>query len=449
MASLMRRGGSCVLTVMLVANLASAVEVIGWRGDGTGRYPSSRPPQTWSKDTNVVWKTDLPGGGYSSPVLAGELILLTVEPTHVLCISATSGSVVWQQSATYAAALGEAKSAEIEAAYGKFNEEQRAIRKRQDALDKDKPDPAEVEAIKVAQGEIEKRKQEYSRQFPQEKHGGAGNASATPACDGERVFAVFNTGVVAAFDVRGGERLWIRHSEVSQLGFGHSSSPVLAGGKLIVHVKDLLALDPATGKEVWRAKSPAKHGTPAVTQVAGEDLIITPSGSLVRANDGRILAEKLFDLSENSPLIQDGIVYAHESGKTKAFRLPVSLDAAIEKQPLWESTSTREQRMASAVCYDGLLYSGTRSGIMDVTDATSGKVVYRKRLEIGELFSSMVLAGNAIVINGRDGKTILLRPGREFEEIQLNELGRTSSTPIFAGQRMYLRADKSLYCIGE
>ncbi len=59
--------------------------------------------------------------------------------------------------------------------------------------------------------------------------------------------------------------------------------------------------------------------------------------------------------------------------------------------------------MASAVLCDGLLYAGTRSGIMDVTDAATGKVVYRKRLEIGELFSSMTLAGDAIVSHATPG----------------------------------------------
>lgn len=433
----------CFTTTLLVAD-----DVIGWRGDGGGRYPDAKPPKSWSAGTNVLWKSDSPGGGYSSPVLVGKSLLLTVEPFHLVCLDADEGGIVWQQTASYGDILSSGEVAAIESTYENIEEQRRAIKKRQDALDKDKPDPKEVEEIMAAQAAVEEQRREFSRRFPQERRG-VGNASATPACDGERVFIVLNTGIIAAFDVRDGRRLWIKRGEVSHLGFGHSSSPVLAGGKLLVHVQDLVALDPATGNELWRANVPAKHGTAAVTQIGGEEVLITPSGALVKATDGRVLAEKLFDLSENSPLLHDGVVYAHESGKTKAIRLPTSLDGPIEKKPLWESTSTREQRMASAVWSDGLLYCGTRSGIMDVVDAETGKSVYRKRLDLGELFASMVQAGDSIYVSGKSGKTLLLRPGREFEEVAINELGRTSSTPIFAGRRMYVRAEKSVYCVQE
>jgi outer membrane protein assembly factor BamB len=308
------------------------------------------------------------------------------------------------------------------------------------------PDAKEVEELKQQLIEIDRRRDEYAGQYPQERRGGAGNAAATPVCDGRNLYVTFGTGIVAAFDLYG-KQLWIRQIEGPTLGFGHSASPVLAGAQLIVHFRDLVALDPASGKEVWRRELPAKHGSPVVARIAEHEVLITPSGALVQAADGRVIAEKLFNLSENSPLVHDGVLYAHESGKIKAYKLPESVAEGTEVELLWESSGSREQRMASAAWHEGLLYAGSRSGILDVTDARTGKVLHRKRLELGELFPSPTVAGDLVFISGRDGKTLVLRAGPELEEVALNELDRFSSTPIFIGSRMYLRTEKTLYCI--
>ncbi len=163
--------------------------------------------------------------------------------------------------------------------------------------------------------------------------------------------------------------------------------------------------------------------------------------------EGKVLAEKQFSLSNNTPLIHDGVLYAHEDGKVKAFRLPASLQTPLELELLWETSATRDQRMASAVFHEGLIYAGGRRGIIDVTDAATGDMIYRKRLDIGELFASPTMAGGYIFYAGRDGQMLVIRAGREFEEIAISTSERLSASPVFQGRRMYLRTDRSLYCI--
>ena len=434
--------------LLLLAASLSGAETVGWRGDGTGRYPSARPPRSWSKDAGVVWKAELPGRGYGSPVLVGERLFVVAEPAHLICLNAEDGEALWQGTVDYAAALGEKKAAEIEQTYKRFDEQRRALKKPYDRLRKVEPESKKLDAMRERIREVENRKKEYAKKFPQERRGGAGNAAATPVCDGKRVFVAFGTGIVTAFDLQG-KRLWTVHVEGPTQGFGHAASPVLAGGRLIVHYQDLVALDLENGKELWRTELPAKFGTSAVARIAGEDVLVTPSGALVRATDGSILAEKLFKLSNNSPLVHDGVIYAHQSGKTKALRLPSTLDEPVELETLWEETSTRDQRMASAVYHNGLLYAGARRGILDVTDAKTGKLLYQQRLDLGDLFPSVTLAGDLVFISGRNGKTAVLQPGREYKEVVTNQLDRFGSTPIFAGRRMYVRCEKYLYCIGE
>lgn len=431
-----------------LAAVAMADDVPGWRGDGTGRFPAARPPKTWSDESNILWKTPLPGRSYASPVLAEGRLYLLSEPTTLLCVDSQNGEILWQAKAGYAEALGEKRAAEIEETHKKLNQERRDINQTIKELQKADPDDPKLEPLKEKRKAIEERRRDYEKQFPQEKQGGAGNTAATPVFSGGRVYVSLSTGIVAAFTPTG-ERVWIRHMEPATIGFGGSASPVIADGKLIVHLQNLVALNPESGEPVWQTELAAKHGTPAIARVEGEDILVTPSGALVRASNGEILKEKLFGLSNNSPLVEDGVIYAHESGKIKALKLPAELQKPIEVETLWETSGARDQRMTSAVLHDGLLYAATRQGLMDVVDAKTGKIVYRKRLELGQMFSSAAAAGGMIYFGGRDGKTLVLKPGPDYEEISINELDRYSSTPIFAGERIYLRSRKFLYCIGR
>lgn len=426
--------------------LAATAETTGWRGDGSGRFEKTQPPTRWAKDSeNIVWKIE-PGKGYSSPVLCEGRLFITSHPSDVICIDAASGKELWRRAVGYAEALGKDEAERIAQTHAELETKRREIGKQYDLLRKADPGSPQLETLKQQRKEFDDQRRQFERQFPSEKRGGAGNAAATVVCDGRRVFAVFGTGVVAALDADG-QLLWARHLDAPQQGFGHSSSPVIAGGKLIVHIEQLTALEPATGKTLWHVDLPAKFGTPAVAHLGGDDVVITPSGAFVASSDGRVLAKEQFQLSNNSPLMHDGVLYAHEGGKVIALRLPDSLQAPFEPELLWESTGTRDQRMASALLHDGLLYAAGRRGIIDVTDAATGKLVYRKRLDIGELFASPVMAGGFIYYGGKEGQTLVLRPGRKYDEIAVNPSERLNATPVFAGRRMYLRSDNSLYCI--
>ena len=98
-----------------------------------------------------------------------------------------------------------------------------------------------------------------------------GYAAATPVTDGEHIYAVYGTGVVAAYSVKGVRR-WSRwlgepHRPMRGNPHGHAASPVLVGGQLIVGLRSLQALDPETGQTRWRAGVYNDFGTPAAITV--------------------------------------------------------------------------------------------------------------------------------------------------------------------------------------
>jgi hypothetical protein len=73
---------------------------IGWRGDGTGRYPDATPVLTWSPKKNVLWKTELPGGSPASPILVGDRVFVLSDPVVLLCVQAADGKVLWKRGHT-------------------------------------------------------------------------------------------------------------------------------------------------------------------------------------------------------------------------------------------------------------------------------------------------------------------------------------------------------------
>ena len=269
-----------------------------------------------------------------------------------------------------------------------------------------------------------------------------------PSAMENRCLSFFGSGIVAAYSTAG-KRLWIRHVQ-SPSGEGDGTSPVWADGKLIVNLKELAALDPATGKEVWRTSGiRPKYGTPAVARVGSDEVLVTANGMIVRASDGKILAKGLFQLSVNSPIVADGVIYAHEVRKTKAFRLPSFAGEPFKVEPLWEVSAGSAKQTSSAIVHDGLLYAVNVTGVLSVLDAGSGKKLFQKRVDLGRVNSSIALAGNSIFISSSGkGKTLVLRPGKQYDQLHVNPTENTSSCLFFAGQNVFVRAGKSLYCIG-
>ena len=236
---------------------------VGWRNDGSGRYPLATPPLQWSDTKNIVWTTKIGANKYSSPIVADHKIFLVADPALLFCVNAADGKILWQKSNGFA----------------------------------DLPDPIE--------GKLPRSP--------------AGNTTPTPVCDGQFVYAVFGTGIVACYDMQG-ERKWIQHFNLKPATeYGRATSPVLVGGKLLVTLSYLIAIDTETGKQVWQNKAvPELYGTPIAVKIDGADAVVMPSGQVVRVQDGKILAAGLGGLNFASPIVQDDTVYLIQTGSRRS-----------------------------------------------------------------------------------------------------------------------------------
>ncbi len=448
----------CVAVLLFgLAGHALAQETAGWRTDGTGQYPSATPPVEWSPTKNVLWSTPLPSKSNASPVLLGDKLFVCAEPDVLLCVNAADGKILWQKTSSLEDASKPEDAAKIKQAATIEQQIQAETNELRHLNGQLKRDPANADLKKSADeknaklADLRKQIEPLKAFAPPPAHQFNGFSSSTPFTDGKNVYALFGSGVVACYDLAG-TRLWIRKIENPRDGWGQSTSPILAGDKLLVHLTNLVALNAATGDQVWTANVQSQWGTPAVIKIGDTDAVLTPAGDIVRLSDGKVLASKLAFLKYASPLVQDHVAYFIDESVGKAVKLPEKIvNDTAAPELLWTIHPVPDRYYASPILHDGLLYAVTQKGDFSVFDAKTGAVVYSKQLDLGKgtYYPSVTLAGKYLYVSVDNGSTVVLEPGREYKEVHRNTLENFCGSPVFDGKRLYIRGYTKLYCIGE
>lgn len=374
----------------------------GWRGDGSGQFPTAHPPTKWSAKENILWKAQV-GMGMSSPILVGQRIFVTAEPDLLICLDAGSGRELWRRSLHLA------------------------------------DFPASADAKYAV------RSNEY------------GNANPCPVSDGKSVWVVYGTGIVACYDLDGKKRWaeWFDFRRTTE--YARTASPVLIGEKLLIHFGPLVCLDAATGKLLWKTeKAEATYGTPVAARIGDVDVVITPAGDAVRVSDGALLATDLGRCTYASPIVQGRMVYFLDKS-ISAVQLPEKADDQFEGKELWFEDLSGEF-YASPVIYEGRIYAVNRSADLYVIDAATGKTRLSRPLELPpagrhatpNIYPSLVLAGEHLFVGNDAGESVWVEIGDEGKSGGVNTLPAGSGcTPIFSGGQIFIRGGKFLYCIGE
>lgn len=458
------------LLVLTLSGFSIAQTPLGFRTDGTGRYPDAKPPLHWGPEQNVVWKIALTQSN-SIPVILGPKLFTCAEPCVLLCVDKATGQVLWKHESSYAELpLTEQEKAQFEVEKQQnyaLNKQLSVIEKDSEALRKRLKDgdvPKEeadkkLEDLRAQADTIKAQKLKLTvlnRYLEPGKGAGGfnstgGYSSPTPVTDGQRIYVIFGNGLVACYDLDGYRR-WLKLIEHPSAAYGHGSSPLLVKDKLLVHFTDLVALNTVDGSEAWRVKLAPGHGTSMHARLGTVDAAIHPSGNVYRVRDGELLAKNLGSTGPNSPLVQDGRVF-FVAGQVRGYDLPTSDDIPPAWPPLWKGPNLKGGGywFPSPVLHEGLLYALNASSIFSVVDAQTGQLVYEKRLDFGggQSYPSLTLAGKRLYVSSDNGTTIVLEPGREYKELSRNTLETFRSSLVFEGERMYVRTTKGLWCIGE
>jgi outer membrane protein assembly factor BamB len=289
-------------------------------------------------------------------------------------------------------------------------------------------------------------------------------ATPSPVTDGQRVYAWFSTGQLAAVDMNG-KPVWTRHlgQEYStfDLDWGHASSPALFRDRLILTCYQgsaafLLALDARSGKELWKVERPKEvksYSTPLVIETAQGPEVIVNSSESMEAFDP-LTGKSLWRFMEPArfavpmPVFHDGALYVsrgYRSGPFWAMKAGERND--VPKSKLLWHVETGAPYTSSIVQHDGLLYMATEMGIVTCIDAKTGERVWRERL--GGIYSASPVYGDGkIYLVGENGETLVLRAGRTPQVLAKNKLDmRVIASPAISDGRIFIRGDRHLVAI--
>ena len=441
------------LGIVLSAHVAEAT-IVGWRTDG--RYPNARPPAQWSGSEHAIWKTAEIAWSNASPVIVEDRVFVLGEPTTLLCLDRGSGSIRWQASNDYAQVLDtdgiKEFIAELEKA--KPAQQQKLAELEQNIDTFEETDERSKRKLARMTRQVKQLKEQIKGRDPfkvPHAHEDNGYTSATPISDGEHVWAVFGTGTVVCYDVDG-QRRWTRFLQKPRHKFGHSASPRMIDGKLIVAGNELFALDALTGETVWRTASEPHWGTPAVTHIGDTAVVITTSGQIVAADNGAVLAKGLPAMRWNGPHVVGRKVYFIED-TSSAYELPADVREPFEPKELWTTRVAGSRHYASPVVDDSLVFTISREGTLSVLDAETGDLVYKKKLGLdsggaNSVYTSVSVAGGEVFVGSLEGEFVVFKPGRTFQEVSRHRLERLRSTPVFIKDRVYVRGLQHVYCLG-
>jgi len=372
----------------------------GYMGLGVSYHKNI--PVSWNGSTgeNVKWKVAVSKPGYNSPVIWGDRIFLSggdPQARLVACYNRHTGQLVWER---------------------------------------------EVKDIPGSPSTMPRVTDD------------TGLAAPTMSVDGRRVYAIFATGDIIAFDLEG-NRVWARNLGVPDNHYGHSSSLIYWNNKVIVQYDTnsggrMMALSGTTGETVWDITRPVhiSWASPALIEVDGKVQVVTTSDPYVAGYDvetGQEIWKVEAMMGEVGPSIafDNGIVYA-----CNEYARLIAVKPEPGTEFIWEDDLYLSEA-ASPVAHDGLLYLATSYGVLACYDGATGEMHWEK--EFGEgFYSSPMIADGKLYITDLDGVTHILKAdktGTILGEPVLGEGGFT--TPAFADGRIYLRGTGHLYCIGE
>lgn len=410
--------------IVAIANLAclcagslSAAEPNGWpnwRGPfGNGVAAPGHYPTTWSGKEHLAWQAALPGRGASTPVISEG---------HVFVTSVNDGANVLQD------------------------------------FDLNGQSKWKLEIGKPRKG----------------KHAKATGSNSSPITDGKFVYGYFKSGDLACATTDG-KIVWQLNLQEKYgedtLWWDLGTSPVLTEKAIVIAVMQsgpsyLLAIDRATGKELWQTKRelPApeeanqSYSTPIVASVDGQEVLLTLGADHLTchaAADGKLLwqqggfnpSQGRFMRSIASPVLAgDLVICPYTRGATvTAIRLSAKSDS---ERIAWHRDDLGSDVPTPTISQNRLYVVGDK-GMLWCLEPATGKTIWEEQLPKSRLAysSSPVVADGHVYITREDATTFVIKDADKFELVATNQLdSSTVSTPVAAADRIFLRTYDKLYC---
>lgn len=415
--------GLC-LALALCAVPALAENWTQFRGtNSAGVGQSTTLPATWDTNTNIAWKTKLPGLGTSSPIVLDGRIYLTSYSgyaesidnpgdvknlmRHVVCLNRASGDVIW------------------------------------------------IKDFTPKQPESEYKGGNSSRH---------GYASSTLTTDGNRLYAFFGISGAFGLDLNG-NTLWQVDLGDGTHNWGSATSPILYKNLLVVNAgvesETLYGINKDTGEIVWKTGGMNRcWSSPVLVKVGdGHELVLNMPNKITGFNPET--GKELWHcegIPDNyvcpSVVAEDGVVYAIGGRKNTSIAVRAGGTGDVTaSHVLWRME--KGSNVTSPVLVDGHLYWLHESrGVAYCLNAKTGEVVYEEKLEPkpGLIYSSITVADGKLYSASQDNGTYVFAAKPEFEQLAVNtfadDTSRVNACVVVHDNQMLLRTDQAVYCIG-
>ena len=384
---------------------------------------STDPPTSWSETSNIRWKTDLEGKGWSSPVVLDNQIWLTTatedgKKMNGVCLDFNSGKILYN--------------------------------------------------IPL-----------FAPDSVQGKHSINTYATPTPCIEKGFVYLHFGTFGTACLSTSDGKMIWKRTDLNCNHVQGPGSSPIIYKNLLILHIEGndvqyLVALDKTSGKTVWKTERPAKvyeplapigkkaYITPIIIDVNGKDMLISNGSAICQGLDPETGKEiwhviQGTDSTIAMPVYENGLVYFipgfvdSPTGEKYTEIIAVNPDGKgdiAQSNIVWRRKIPVLQ-LLTPILKNGLLYMVDTQNNLLCLDAKTGKDVFTQKVK-SKHYASPVYANGMIYFVSGKGETTVLKAGRNLSIVAENKLpGEVFATPAILCNQILLRTDKSLYSIQD
>lgn len=407
-----------LLCLSIFSVIGESADWVEFRGpNGQGHAAATNLPVSWSESENIEWKVEVPIG-WSSPVVGGQRIYLTAaEPEagddsknslRVLCLDAETGKEIWN-----------------------------------------------IEAFPQAD---DKRS---------EMHKKNSQASPTPILDGNRLYVHFGPMGTACLNLDG-KVIW----EQTDLNYlpqhGNGGSPALAGDVLVIccdgrDKRFVVGLNKLDGQEIWRTQrelNPSRgfsFSTPTIIDVDGRLQAICPGSGGVWSYDSAT-GEQIWRVQYGEgysvvprPVVGHGLVYVCSGfGDGQLFAIDPNGSGDVTDSHVKWKIKKGVPKSPSVLLIGNEIYMADDRGVGTCLDALTGEIHWQERLG-GAFSASPSFADGRIYFQNETGKTTVVQPSKEYQELATNQLGngktRTFASYAFVEDAILLRSETHLYRI--
>lgn len=395
-----------------------AEEWLEFRGPtGQGHSIEKALPIEWSPTEHVLWKTNIPGVGWSSPIVVGNKVYVTTavspeserapdQSLRLVCLNLESGDILWNKELFH-----------------------------------------------------------QTKETAQRIHKKNSHASPTPISDGKVIYVHFGTHGTACVSLDG-NLIWKTNELKYQMQHGNGGSPIIVDDKLVIICDGrasnfIVALDRNTGKIVWKTdrqvdgRKKFSFGTPLLITVNGKQQIVAPGTDVISGHapeDGK----EIWKLHYTGysviprPIFSHGLIFVTTSyDRPSLLAIRPDGEGDVTDTHLAWSNKSQIPHTPSLLVVGDELYAVSDKGIAQCFDAKTGKLLWKERVG-GNFSASPLYANGKIYFQSEEGETTVINAGTTYREIGRNHLNEpTLASFAVAGDTLLIRTKTKLYRIGK